>query len=123
MLLCFCINLYKMEEHFSGSRNLRGRSNPLSSGNNQKKPYDLHFAVTPNSFHHTTVCTWKLNEATEVKISLTVLAGKEVMKIFEGFMKAGKQRCEINGYELPEGLYFVKIETNGRTGFVKLIRQ
>ncbi len=66
----------------------------------------------PNPFNPTTTITFETPEDTDVKIKVFDILGKEVLSVYEGKLKAGYHRFEINGASLPTGIYFYRVESD-----------
>lgn len=79
--------------------------------------------VYPNPFTNSTRIAYQLNNATEVKITLTDVLGKQLTIYNNPNQTQGKHEVTINAQELAlaEGMYFVRLETPKGQKFVKVI--
>jgi len=81
------------------------------SGNNSEIP--LIYALSqnyPNPFNPVTQIKYQLPTASNVKITVFDILGKNVMTLVNETKPAGYHFVEINGSELASGVYFYKID-------------
>ena len=62
-----------------------------------------------------------VNERTNVKLKVFDLQGKEVINVYDDYMKEGKYSFDLNNYNLAEGIYYYKLENNGTTDYQKVV--
>lgn len=79
--------------------------------------------VYPNPFNNTATIAYQLNVASNVKVFITDVLGKELMLYNNPNQSAGKHQVVINAAELQlsKGMYFVKLETENSQRFVKIV--
>ena len=79
--------------------------------------------VYPNPFTNSTSILYQLNTNTKVTITLTDVLGKSITVLAAPDQAAGKHQIQINSVDLQlaKGMYFVKLETNTGSNFVKVI--
>ncbi len=68
------------------------------------------FAASPNPFNATTVVSYKLQAAGNVKLAVFDIAGREITKLVDGYKSAGTHRIVFDGKNLTSGVYFVKMQ-------------
>lgn len=64
----------------------------------------------PNPFNPTTTLELALPEASEVRVVLYDVLGREAARVMERAMQAGWHRVTVSGAHLPSGVYFVRAE-------------
>jgi hypothetical protein len=64
----------------------------------------------PNPFNPSTLITYSLPLASDVKLSVFNALGKTVRVLENGYKNAGTYSVNFNANELPTGTYFYKIE-------------
>lgn len=67
----------------------------------------------PNPFNPTTTISYKLPQASSVKLVIYNLLGQEIKVLVDSFKEAGIHSVEFDGSELKSGLYIYKIQANG----------
>ena len=73
-------------------------------------PYELRVA-SPNPFNPTTTLTYGLPEASEVRITVTDLLGRQVASLLNGeFRTAGYHTVQFNADGLASGTYLIRME-------------
>ncbi len=81
-------------------------------------------AVFPNPFRANSTLVLDLEQDTDVEITLNDVLGKRIQLIqSEIHMVAGSYPFQINGNDLPGGMYFIQARINDRLETLKLIRQ
>ncbi len=65
----------------------------------------------PNPFNPKTSITVDLLEDTELEITVYNLEGKEIIKLFKGYLSKGPHRFPFDGKDLPSGIYLYKVST------------
>ena len=65
----------------------------------------------PNPFNPKTSIVVELLEDTEVKIIVYNLEGKEITRLYDGFLSKGSHKFTFDATDLPSGVYLYKIET------------
>ncbi len=85
-------------------------------------PTTSHLTSTyPNPFNSFMRFSYHLAKASEYKITLTDMAGREVKVIHSGIGRAGNHIGWINGDQLPSGSYMLKLWTPGRVDVRKVV--
>jgi len=74
----------------------------------------------PNPFNPTTKINYELRTAGFVSLRVYDVMGKEVSELVNENQKAGSYEVIFNGANLPSGIYYYKIETNGFTEVKKM---
>ncbi len=73
----------------------------------------------PNPFNPTTTIEFDIPEKTFVKIVIYDILGREIEKLVDGELDAGRYKVKFDAYNLPSGVYFCRMEA-GR--FVKVVK-
>jgi parallel beta-helix repeat protein len=79
------------------------------------------FVVYPNPADGAFVIGYHLVENGSVKIALSDAMGREVMQVASGEQSGGEHQISINTAQLPGGVYFVKMNVNGKVTAKRLI--
>ena len=72
----------------------------------------------PNPFSHSTAISYKLSTASHVRLEVMDLLGRTVSTLVSGERDAGEHTFMLDGRELQEGTYFVRL-TNGRNSLIR----
>lgn len=67
----------------------------------------------PNPFNPTTTITYKLPQASSVKLIVYNLLGQEIEVLVDGYKEAGVHSVQFDASELKSGLYIYKIQAGG----------
>jgi N-acetyl-anhydromuramyl-L-alanine amidase AmpD len=91
--------------------------------NSQSAVGGKQLTAYPNPFNETISVNYFLNGDSPVRISLLDVIGREITLLNEN-QSAGphKTHLETKDLSLTKGVYFLKLEGNGKTAFVKLVR-
>lgn len=65
---------------------------------------------SPNPFSRSTTISFALPEAQHVKLAVYDLIGQEVATLVEGELPAGKHGIDFDGQNLPNGVYFYRLD-------------
>lgn len=65
----------------------------------------------PNPFNPVTNIYFSIPKNQNVRLTITDVLGKEVVKIIDGNINAGTYRADFNGTGLASGVYLYKLET------------
>jgi uncharacterized repeat protein (TIGR01451 family) len=68
----------------------------------------------PNPFNPESVIPFALGEASEVRLAVYDMLGRQVALLVEGQMSAGVHEAVFNGATLPTGVYLVRLEAQGQ---------
>ena len=71
--------------------------------------FALH-AAYPNPFNPTAEIGFDLPEATDVRLAVYDVTGREVTRLAEGPMGAGTHRVRFEAAGLPSGVYLYRLE-------------
>ena len=102
--------------------------NPLGIAENesaQPNAYALH-PNYPNPFNPVTTLRFDLPAATDVRMTIFDLLGREVARLVDRRLEAGYQRVDWNGRdargrEVPTGLYIARMVTLEYTKSIKMV--
>lgn len=84
-------------------------------GNNHSVPVQSQlYQNYPNPFNPETVIEYFISSPAAVGIKIFDAGGKEVKSFDEGFRPTGKYSLSLNLSELPSGVYFYSLDTDGK---------
>ncbi len=66
----------------------------------------------PNPFNHKTTIRYRLFVSTTIRISIFNILGKRVVTLVKGFKNAGQYKVDWDTSIVPNGVYFVRMQTN-----------
>jgi hypothetical protein len=75
----------------------------------------------PNPFNSTTSLSYAIEELSNVKLSIYDISGRLVSTLVDDKQKAGYYRVTFNAAEMPNGLYFYRLETQNKIATRKMI--
>jgi len=75
----------------------------------------------PNPFNPTTIITYEIPQRGYVKIMVFDSIGKQIETLVGAEKSAGRYELTFNAKDLPSGIYFYQIQTNGFTQTKKMI--
>lgn len=75
----------------------------------------------PNPFNPSTAISFQLQAASNVKLAVYDIAGREVGVLAEGWMPAGKHQVEWYASDQPSGVYFARLKAGSRSQTQKLL--
>jgi hypothetical protein len=79
------------------------------------------FQNYPNPFNPTTTIKFEVPQATNLRLMLYDMLGREIKTIFEGEAKAGITEVTISAENLNSGVYFYSLTTVNHISSKKLI--
>lgn len=74
----------------------------------------------PNPFNNRTDISYNLDKAGWVSLTLYDIAGRELMSLAEDYHEVGSYTIGLDAGQLVSGLYFARLQSGGRTAFIKL---
>jgi hypothetical protein len=92
--------------HFLPTSGVREESRPTGFGLEQNYP---------NPFNPTTTITFRLATASDVRLTVFDILGREVETLVEGFRPAGEYRVPFNGNGLASGAYLYRLRAGAVT--------
>jgi len=98
-------------------------NNPMAinnNGNNIPKQI-LLYQNYPNPFNPITSITFELPVDSDVQLSIYNLTGKKVRTLIHEIKDAGKHTIQLNGNNLPSGIYFYALDTPSNKLVKKLV--
>jgi len=98
-------------------------SEEIKIGITEVPEFNLH-QNNPNPFNPSTVITYQLLVATQVKLKVYSLTGQVVDLLVDAFQTPGKYSIDFNASkysEMSSGIYFYKLETNYTSDIKKMI--
>jgi len=75
----------------------------------------------PNPFNPSTVIVFSIPRATTVRLTITDVLGREVRRVLDGPLSAGRHTQIFNAESLPSGIYFYTLSTPSATSSRKMI--
>lgn len=75
----------------------------------------------PNPFNPATTLEYSLAATGAARLSVHDLAGREVALLADGLQEAGAHQVVFDAAALPSGVYFARLEANGRVATQKLL--
>jgi trimeric autotransporter adhesin len=92
------------------------------SGILETEPNSAMIKNYPNPFNHHTTLSYNIPFAGIVKLSISDLAGREVLPIVNNTMQPGDYTYELSGSNLSNGMYFVRIICGNKSETIKIIK-
>ncbi len=77
--------------------------------------------ISPNPFNVSSFISFKLQAASQIKLSLFDVTGREVARLAEGCYPAGTHRAVWDGSKVASGVYFARLEAGGTLHTQKLL--
>ena len=74
-------------------------------------PVDYTIGNYPNPFNPSTVISFRIPQAGNIKIKIYNIIGEEVAEIINGFYTAGTHKIFYNANELSSGIYLLRLST------------
>lgn len=65
----------------------------------------------PNPFNPVTRIIYSIPKSQRITLKIYNVLGKEILTVFDGFTKSGTYNAEIDGTQLPSGVYFYTLMT------------
>jgi glucuronoarabinoxylan endo-1,4-beta-xylanase len=75
----------------------------------------------PNPFNPTTVISYQLPVASEVKLEVYDVLGKRVMVLVNGRQEAGAYNITLNAANLSSGMYFYRLQAGNFVATKKMM--
>ena len=118
------ITLQPGEFHIYLNRNLvNALTTPVSNINNLINKLQVN--VYPNPVQNNSIIALDIPENGKANVDLLNTSGQKVITLYAGILTKGNHKILFNNTvkDLPEGLYFVRVQTNNKTNTVKIILQ
>ena len=91
-----------------------------SSSSIQHSSFSIHNSY-PNPFNASTVISFELQAASQIKLAVYDVNGREVALLVDGHLSSGPHEIAFDGTDLPSGVYFAMLEAGDLTQTRKLI--
>jgi hypothetical protein len=92
------------------------------TGNTSEIPSEFRlYSNYPNPFNPSTKIKFDLPNVSNVKLFVYDILGREVSRIIDGELKAGRYEAEFDATNLPSGVYFYRLVTDGFTDTKKML--
>ena len=89
---------------------------------NNNVPYKFYlYQNYPNPFNPNTKVKFQIAELSDVKLVVYDVLGREVATLVNESLKAGTYEVEFDGRELPSGVYFYKLVSDGFVDVKKMV--
>jgi len=75
-------------------------------------PTGLTLSAYPNPFNSNTTISYALRFPSQVSLNIYNLSGRKIETLFNGRLEAGFHRATLNAFNIPSGLYFIRLETS-----------
>ncbi len=76
----------------------------------------------PNPFSDGTTITFELPATDHIRLSVFDLLGREILMLEDGLRQAGRHTSELDGANLPSGVYFYRLKTSRGVLTGKMLR-
>ncbi|MEE9553913.1 MAG: S8/S53 family peptidase [candidate division Zixibacteria bacterium] len=86
-----------------------------------KLPGMTYLRTYPNPFNPSATIDYGLVESILITLSIYNLLGQRITTVFEGVQNAGEHTITWDASAFPSGVYFARLEAEGRTENVKMI--
>ncbi len=103
---------------------IRLRGSGLSVSNSGTQTLPLSFSLSkayPNPFNSSTFVTYSTPYTGNIRASLMDISGREWTRWTEEMARPGEGRIRINAGTLGSGLYWLRLEQNGREAVTRLV--
>ena len=84
---------------------------------------EVSFRAAPNPFHDAMWLTYELDQSSRVDITLVDLAGRPLRNLASGQQPQGRHSLLVNTEDLPQGMYIVLVQVDGKVAPTKVIKQ
>ncbi len=95
---------------------------PIRTTGIKENSFDNNMAVYPNPFSSSVFAKYEINGDSKVKLELLNAMGVEVLQVFDGNKTSGIYQEEIATEKLADGIYILRLTTDGKTSYRKLIK-
>jgi len=94
----------------------------ITAGNEQLLNSKNYVALYPNPVSSSAILFFNLEKSSEASVSIVDVTGREVKNIETKNFPAGKNKITFDLSQLPNGIYFCKIESKEQQQVIKLIK-
>lgn len=120
--------IYILFLHDSDDDNYMSVDNILVTGslvtsNEEVTEQQVHFQTFPNPVKNTLIVNYRLEEKSEVQLSIYNMEGKLVRNVLNDTNQPGNYTENINLRDLSSGTYFARLMVNGELITKKIIKQ
>ncbi|MBN2519773.1 MAG: T9SS type A sorting domain-containing protein, partial [Bacteroidales bacterium] len=92
----------------------------LFTGNFSSENIDLK--INPNPFYDIANISYNITNRTTTHLSIYDLTGKEIACIVNKIQIPGAYHYVLNGNQLENGIYIIKLKTNNSVSFIKILK-
>lgn len=75
----------------------------------------------PNPFNNEMSIVFNLQESSDISLKVFDVTGRETLNLAQGNWHAGIHQVSLNGTELASGIYFLRLESEGRISSQKIV--
>jgi len=75
----------------------------------------------PNPFNPATTVTVELPDDADISLGIYNILGEEVANLYQGYLRAGNHKFEWNASSFNSGVYYARLEDEGRSKSIKMI--
>lgn len=80
------------------------------------------FTAYPNLMTGPLTLRFVVKNSSQVQISLFDVTGKKVADLLQQTVEAGENEVQFSTADLPQGLYILRMESNGQSRVIKLVK-
>jgi len=77
--------------------------------------------IYPTTVRNNFTIEFSLANKSQIAIELYDITGRLIKELFKNDITAGKQRLDFSASDLPTGIYFIQLSTNGFHSVGKII--
>ncbi len=81
----------------------------------------LSLSAAPNPANNETHLIYGLTQASIVRLHLVDTGGRSITELYEGWAEAGEHSIAIKAHDLPSGIYFARLVSDGNVAIQKLV--
>jgi len=124
-LYSFCLSAYRNSDYQENHNDDKGfrvaRKNTTHINSDLFPTSTANIQNYPNPFNPTTNICYSLTSTQNIKITIYNANGELVTTLIDGMQNAGQHSISFNGSKLTSGIYFYKLEIDGKCLINKMI--
>jgi len=83
-------------------------------------PNDISISISPNPFNSRTIIRYTIQRTSDVILTVVDFRGRSVSSLVEGRIEAGIHEVVLTADYLPAGIYFAKLDAEGKSQIKKM---
>jgi len=83
--------------------------------------YSTSLEINPNPFNQYLAISYQLSAVSQIKLIIYDIAGREMVKLVDGFQNAGHHEVIFDAKDLVSGVYFVRLKVDGGQPIVRKV--